>query len=299
MAALEQFFHRNQSRHPSIIPCLHYVCTRARGRIIKSFTGLAVAFSLCLIFALDLWRIISRPARAALLALGINPPDLISIARMEQFSVIYMSVPLTASLFLAAPWVLYQAWAFISPGLYQRERRWAVPFVLTTAGLFIAGGLFAYFVVFRSGLTFLLGIALGDGVRPFITISEYFDMFFNVTVGIALVFELPVLILFLTLLRIVSPRFLLSHSRYAILAIVIVAAVVTPTPDYFNLLLFATPMCALYFVGVLASYLLILRRDGQRFPWRPVLLWTGLLLLAAASGTLAAMKWWHVFRRPR
>src|SRR6185503_2977191 len=95
-----------------------------------------------------------------------------------------------------------------------------------------------------------------------------------------LVFELPVLIFFLTLLRIASPRFLIEHSRYAILGIVCVAAIVTPTPDIFNMLLFAVPMVLLYFVGIFASYLLVLSREGKRFPWPVTLLIIGIILAA-------------------
>jgi sec-independent protein translocase protein TatC len=99
-------------------------------------------------------------------------------------------------------------------------------------------------------LAFLLGIGLGNGVTPLITITHYFDLFVNVMLGVALVFELPIAIFFLTVLHLASPQFLLRHSRYAILAIVILAAIITPTPDFFNLMLFAVPMCLLYFVGI-------------------------------------------------
>ena len=99
-----------------------------------------------------------------------------------------------------------------------------------------------------------------------ISVVEYFDMFVNVMLGIGLVFEMPIIIFFLTLLRLASPRFLLAHSRYAILGIVILAAIVTPTPDVFNLMLFATPMCLLFFVGIFASYLLVLKREGRAVP---------------------------------
>jgi sec-independent protein translocase protein TatC len=164
----------------------------------------------------------------------------------------------------------------------------ATPFILATAGLFITGGLFAYFVVFRFGLEFLLGLGLLNNVQPMVTITEYFDLFVNVTLGVALVFELPVLIFFLTLIRVASPRFLMRHSRYAILAIVIAAAIITPTPDVFNLMLFAIPMNLLYFVGVFASYLLVLRREGRTFPWGKVLLWglAVLIVLGAMSYVL-------------
>lgn len=242
-----------------------------RARILKALAGFGVAFLLSLTFAERLWIIVSAPAAGALTSLGL-PPNLVAITPMEQFNTIWMKLPVLTSIFIASPWILYQAWAFIAPGLYKRERRWAVPFVLCSAGLFITGGLFAYFVAFRFGLTFLLGIGRGIGVVPLVSISEYFDLFVNVILGVALVFELPVLIFFLTLLRIASPRFLLSHSRYAILAITILAAIVTPTPDVFNLTIFAAPMIALYFVGVLASYLLVLHRERKTFPWRVILL---------------------------
>jgi sec-independent protein translocase protein TatC len=208
---------------------------------------------------------------------------------MEAFNTIWVKLPLLCAAFVASPWVLYQVWAFISPGLYRRERRWAVPFILCSATLFILGGLFAYFVAFRYGLTFLLGIGLGSHVRPMVSISTYSDMFINVILGVALVFELPVLIFFLTLLHIVNPHFLLSHSRYAILAIFILAAVITPTPDAFNMMLFATPMCMLFFVGIFASYLLVLNREGRRFPWHKVLIPAGIVLLIAATGLFLAI----------
>ena len=126
-----------------------------------------------------------------------------------------------------------------------------------------------------------------------VTISDYFDTFFNVTVGIALVFELPVLIFGLTLLRIVSPRFLLKHSRYSIMAIVVVAAAVTPTLDAMNMMFLVVPMCALYFVGIFASYVLVFQREGRRFPWRKVLPWTGAALVLIAAGWFLAITKYH------
>jgi sec-independent protein translocase protein TatC len=207
---------------------------------------------------------------------------------MEQFNVIYIKLPLLVSVFVGSPWVLYQVWAFISPGLYKREKKWAVPFVVSTAGLFIAGGSFAYFVAFRYGLEFLLGIGRDANITPVVSINEYFDLFVNVTLGVGLVFEMPVIIFFLTLLRLASPRFLLRHSRYAILAITIIAAIVTPTPDIFNMMLFAVPMVALFFVGVFVSYLLVLKREGKSFPWKLIAL-VSLGLLLALGGSLALL----------
>jgi sec-independent protein translocase protein TatC len=270
-----------------------------RSRIIKALIGIGVAFVLSLAFAGPLWKVIAAPAVAALTTLGINPPELTQITPMEAFNTIWVKIPLLCAAFLASPWVLYQVWAFISPGLYRRERRWAVPFIVCSAGLFILGGLFAYFVAFRYGLTFLLGIGMGNYVRPMVSISTYSDMFVNVILGVGLVFELPVLIFFLTLLRVVNPQFLLNHSRYAILAIFIIAAVVTPTPDAFNMMLFATPMCLLFFVGIFASYLLVLNREGRKFPWSRVLIPVLLVLILVAGGLILAITKYGMHLVPR
>jgi sec-independent protein translocase protein TatC len=254
-----------------------------RSRIIKMVMGVLVAMIVSFSFCSQLWRLIAAPAVEALTALGIKPPHLKAITPMEQFNVIWVKLPFLCALFIGAPWILYQVWAFISPGLYKRERRYAAPFILTSAGLFIMGGAFAYFVVFRLALTFLLGIGVGSSVDPMISIDEYFDLFVNVTLGVALVFEMPILIFFLTLLRIVSPAFLVKHSRYAILGIFILAAIVTPTPDAFNMLLFALPMCLLFYVGVFAGYLLVLKREGRRFPWGKVLTVVGIVLVVLSA----------------
>jgi sec-independent protein translocase protein TatC len=262
-----------------------------RVRLFYAVAGFGVAFILSLTFCQQLWDVVSQPAVKALTTLGIKPPNLTQISPMEGFNVIWVKVPFLTSIFLASPWLLYQVWAFVSPGLYKRERKWAVPFVVSTAGLFITGGLFAYFVAFRYGLTFLLGVGRNVHVTPMVSINEYFDLFVNVTLGIGIVFEMPILIFFLTLLRIVTPKFLISHSRYAILIITIIAAVVTPTPDVFNLLLFATPMILLFFVGVFASYLLVLSREGKKFPWAKVLIFAILFVLV-----LGVIAWFLTVR---
>ncbi|HTX35848.1 MAG TPA: twin-arginine translocase subunit TatC [Bryobacteraceae bacterium] len=226
-----------------------------RSRIFRALAGLGVAFALSMIFMNPLWHVVSRPAEGALRQLGL-PSRLVYTTPTEAFSTVWVKLPLLASLFLASPWVLYQLWAFISPGLYVRERRWAVPFVVSTAALFVGGGLFAYFVVFRYSLVFLLGVGRDLNVQSMVSMSEYFNLFMDVTVGVGMVFELPVLLFLLTALHVVSPGFLLRQSRYFILGITIVAAIITPTQDAVNLGLLVVPLCVLFFVGVLASWLL-------------------------------------------
>lgn len=263
-----------------------------RSRILKALGGLLVAFFISLTFCKQLWEIVAEPAVSALKHLGFRP-ELVQITPMEQFNVIYMKLPVLVALFIGSPWVGYQVWAFISPGLYRREKRWAVPFILSTAGLFIGGGCFAYFIAFRYGLEFLLGIGRDVHVQPMVSINEYFDLFVNVTLGVGLVFEMPVIIFFLTLLRLASPRFLLKHSRYAILAITVIAAVVTPTPDIFNMMLFAVPMVALYFVGLFASYLLVLHREGKKFPWWKTIAAIAVLIVVAGGAVVLLIYRYH------
>ncbi len=256
-----------------------------RHRIIMVVYGMAAAFCIALLFRNEMWDLVSKPATTALTHLHVVPPSLVMISSMDSFQVIWMKLPLLAAVFLASPWVLYQVWAFIAPGLYKHERRWAVPFVSSSAGLFIIGGLFAYFVIFRFGLEFLLSVGIQGNIRPSLSVTEYFDLFVDVMLAVGIVFEIPVLLFLLTLVRVVNPRFLIKHSRYAILAIVVLAAVITPTGDVFNLTLFATPMIILYFIGIFASYLLVLKREDKKFPWATFLMWFVIVVVIMAAVT--------------
>src|SRR6185312_6089759 len=119
-----------------------------RSRIIKSVIGVGVAFGGSLVFSQQLWDFVRQPAAHALKSLGYSE-NLTMIEPMESFNIIWFKLPIVCSIFLSCPWLLYQIWAFVSPGLYKKERRWAIPFILCSAGLFLAGGAFGYFVVFR------------------------------------------------------------------------------------------------------------------------------------------------------
>jgi sec-independent protein translocase protein TatC len=266
-----------------------------RSRILRALGGVGVAFVVSLTFCDVLWKAVQEPAMDALRRNGVADPRLTLITPMEAFNIVWVKLPILTAIFIASPWILYQVWAFIAPGLYKRERRWAAPFVICSASLFIVGGLFGYFVAFRYGLTFLIHLAVSNKVIPLVSMTEYFDLFVDVMLGIGLIFEMPVLIFFLTLLHITSPRFLIAHSRYAILAITILAAVVTPTPDVFNMMLFAVPMCLLFYFGIFASYLLVLHRENRAFPWRKTLAWAipTLLLLTATGYYIAARYGYH------
>src|SRR5580658_6666847 len=270
-----------------------------RKRLLLAVGGIGVAFFLCLFFSDELWSFVFAPAGAALTALHVNPPTLKLINPMDTFQIFWMKVPILFAIFLSSPWVLYQVWAFIAPGLYKKERRLAVPFVLSSAGLFILGGVFAYFIAFRYGLEFLLGLGIGKGVDPSVNVNEYYDLFVDVMLGVGIVFEIPVLLFLLTLIHVASPAFLVRHSRYAILAIVTLAAIITPTGDVFNLALFATPMIILFYVGIFASWILVLHREKRRFPWGTFYKWLGIVIVALALiAAAAAWKYgYHIVPR--
>lgn len=258
-----------------------------RSRIIKSLAAFGAVFGLCVAFSPQLFNWMLAPGLKALKATGIPGAEFIAIDVTEQFSIIWVWTPLVAALFLSAPLILWQAWAFIAPGLYPRERKWAVPFVLSTAGLFILGGLFGYWIALPSGLAFLFSASGVSHVVPKITIERYFDRFVDAMLGVGLVFEIPVLVFFLVLIRLTTPSFLLKHSRYAIFIIAVIAAIITPTTDAVNLALFSAPMCLLFFFGVFASYLLVLKRESRRFPWAAFLKWLAVAGLLTAIAFVA------------
>jgi sec-independent protein translocase protein TatC len=251
-----------------------------RKRLLLAIGGIGVAFVFSLLFSDQLWYIVRQPATTALTRLGINPPVLHQFSPMDVFQIIWMKLPILSAVFISSPWILYQVWSFIAPGLYKKERRWAVPFVVSSAGLFIIGGLFAYFVAFRFGLEFLLGLGIPQGITPTISVTEYYDLFVDVMLAVGIIFEIPVLLFLLTLIHVASPAFLVRHSRYAILAIVVLAAVITPTGDVFNLALFATPMIILFYIGIFASYILVLSREKRKFPWGTFFKWLGIAIVA-------------------
>ena len=245
-----------------------------RTRLLRALGGLVAVYVVCIAFAPDLLAFVLTPFYAAVNA--ITTPDgtaikVISTRPLEQFQVQYIKVPLIAAVFIGSPWLMFQAWQFIAPGLYKREKRWAVPFIFTTASLFILGGLFCYFVALRVTLQFLLTVSIGQ-VEPYISVNEYLNTFIILEIGLGLVFQLPVLIFFFTLLRLTTPRFLLRNVRYAVLIMFVIAAIITPTGDPLTMTLFAGPMILLYFVGIGASWLLVLRREGRKLPWLRIFL---------------------------
>ncbi len=264
-----------------------------RTRILRALGGLLIVYLACLAFARDLLRLALEPFFAAAAAIAGPDGELIKIINTrptEQFQVQYIKVPLLAAVFFGAPWLAYQAWQFIAPGLYKKERRWAVPFIFTTAFLFILGGVFCYFIALRVTLQFLLTVS--DDVEPFIAVNEYLNTFIILEIGLGLVFQLPVVVFFFTLMRLTTPQFLLRNVRYAVLIMFVAAALITPTGDPITMTLFAGPMILLYFVGIGASWLLVLRREGRRLPWIRIIL-SLLAVFAMITGIIFYLHLYH------
>jgi sec-independent protein translocase protein TatC len=167
---------------------------------------------------------------------------------------------------LASPMVLYQVWLFVAPALYKHERGAITGFLFSTVFLFLSGIAFGYFITLPYILHFMINpgslFKLQHEVVPMISVNEYFDLILLTLLGIGLMFELPVLIFFLSLFGIVTPKFLWKNFRYAILIIAVGAAIAAP-PDALSMLIFMAPMVGLYFVGIAVSAVVVRRRERR------------------------------------
>lgn len=172
-------------------------------------------------------------------------------------------VALFAGIILALPVILYEVWRFISPALYERERRYALPFLIIGVVSFGIGLLFCYMVVLRFAMDFLLTYKTAD-ITPMISIGAYIDFVMKFMLAFGLVFELPLIIIFLTRIGLLTPKFLSRNRKYAILINFIIAAILTPTPDIFNQLLMAGPLIALYEVGIIGARIFCRSAKGKK-----------------------------------
>jgi sec-independent protein translocase protein TatC len=214
-----------------------------RRRIFWVLGSYLVAFLGCWAVSDPIFRFLSRPIYRFL----PEGQKLVVLAVTDAF-MLYIKVALLAAVFVVAPVALYHLWRFVSPGLYRKEKRYALSFIFFGTALFVGGGAFAYTIAFPFAVEFLLGV--GTEFTPAITGISYLRFLMTVILGMALMFELPVVIFFLSRMGVVTPRFLMRHFRWAVLLIFIAAAIITPTPDVFNMTLFAVPTLLLYLVGV-------------------------------------------------
>ncbi len=225
-----------------------------RRRILHSVIALFVAFMGSWYFAPDIFRWLEQPI------LDVLPKgEKLAFTELSAPFMLYIKVALLTAIFVASPYLLLQLWLFLKPGLYRRERRLAVPFIVFTSLFFVAGGYFGYLVAFPMVVRFLLGV--GEDFKQVVTIGTYFAMMSKILLGLGLVFEMPMLIFFFARIGLVSARQLLRWFRWAVLLIFVTAAVITPTPDVATQTVFAVPMIILYLIGVAVAALFGKKRD--------------------------------------
>lgn len=214
-----------------------------RRRLVRGFLAILIGFFACYGFAKELFYYLSLPL------LKVMPADakFIYTGVAEGFFV-DLKVSFVAGLFVACPYLFYQIWAFIAPGLYEEEKRYVVPLAFTSALFFLGGGLFCYFVVFPFAFTFFMSYST-DNIVAMLSINEYLSFALKMLIAFGLIFEMPLFSFFLARLGIISAQWMRDVRKYAVLAVFIIAAILTP-PDVFSQLLMAAPMLVLYEISI-------------------------------------------------
>jgi sec-independent protein translocase protein TatC len=230
-----------------------------RWRIVKALAAVMMAFGGCYFYSDRIFQFLTQP----LLRLGDANLQLIGTGITEAFFT-RLKVSFIAAVFAASPAIFYQAWGFIEPGLVDRERRTAIPFVVAATVFFVSGAAFCYVVVFPVGYAFFLQEYANIGVAPQIRISEYLSFASRLLLAFGITFEMPVVTFFLARIGMVDHRMLITWARYAVVIIFIVAAVLTPGPDIASQLLMAGPLLLLYVLSVGVAFVFGRRKPAER-----------------------------------
>jgi sec-independent protein translocase protein TatC len=215
-----------------------------RKRVIRSCIAIGIGMVVAFLFISQIREFVFRPMRQAL------PPGttLIYTKPAEGFSV-NLNIALIAGVLIAAPFIMFQVWRFIAPGLYANEKKFAIPFVLLTTAGAVGGAAFSHYIVFPYMIAFFSTFSSADLVfMP--RFADSFDLYTKMLIGMSLVFQIPTVVFFLAKMRMVTARFLWRHIKYAVLVIFILAALLTPSSDPWNQILFAGPMIGLYLIGI-------------------------------------------------
>lgn len=192
---------------------------------------------------------------------NLNPDNKLIVGTVQGAFNLYIKVSFYAAIFFAVPFLLTQVWGFVAPGLYPHEKKYAAPFIIMTSLFFLIGCAFAYYIAFPRAADFLLGVAAEGELRPLVSADEYFDLIILIMLGLGLVFEIPTVTYFLSRLGIVTPRLLIRFWKFALIIIFIVAAILSPTTDIPNLLVFAAPMMILYFLSIGIAWVFYRKRQ--------------------------------------
>ncbi len=225
-----------------------------RKRLIRIVIFLIAGFGIAYAFHERLYGIIQKPLDDLHIPLNFtHPTDGLNL---------YLKTAFLGGAIIAAPFILYQIWLFISPGLYSNEKKYVFPFMSATVGLFLAGAWFGYHWVLPGALKVLV-LDFGKRFHPILTIEDYTQFFLAVILGLGICFELPILMFFLALFGIADGKFFLKQYRYAILIIFLVSAIICPLPDPVSMCLFASPMLALYILGCGVAFLVHPNRNRK------------------------------------
>ena len=246
--------------------------TELRTRIITSLVTFLITFIIAFTFSEDIFRVIMFPLKYSVELSNHNPyvllvPQdklqgikLVFLAPAEAFWM-NMKVSMVAGLILSLPVIFHQLWKFITPGLLPQERKYVLPFIFTATGLFLVGSAFCFLIVLPFAMSFLLTYKVGDILMPMLSVGQYVDFCLKFILAFGAVFELPIVIVFLTRMGIVTTKTLARNRKYAVLIAFILAAFLTPTPDAFNQILMAGPIILLYEVGIWISPLFARKQD--------------------------------------
>jgi sec-independent protein translocase protein TatC len=219
-----------------------------RSRLIKSALAVTIGVVACYAVVDDIFAVLAAPLRR----LQIRGLTLIGTSVTEAFFT-KLKISFIAAVIIASPVLLWQAWQFIAPGLYEHEKRYSRSFVLFGSIFFIAGAAFCYAVVIQHGLQFLLQRYEAIDIQPLLQVGDYLSVVSRLVLAFGVMFELPVLAFFLARVGLIDHRFLIRHSRYAIVAIALFAAVLTP-PDLISQVLLMVPLTLLYGISIAVAY---------------------------------------------
>jgi sec-independent protein translocase protein TatC len=219
-----------------------------RSRLIKSALAVTIGVVACYAVVDDIFAVLAAPLRR----LQIRGLTLIGTSVTEAFFT-KLKISFIAAVIIASPVLLWQGWQFIAPGLYEHEKRYSRSFVLFGSIFFIAGAAFCYAVVIQHGLQFLLQRYEAIDIQPLLQVGDYLSVVSRLVLAFGVMFELPVLAFFLARVGLIDHRFLIRHSRYAIVAIALFAAVLTP-PDLISQVLLMVPLTLLYGISIAVAY---------------------------------------------
>jgi sec-independent protein translocase protein TatC len=227
-----------------------------RKRIVHIVVYVSVGFLVCIFFCKPIYDFLALPITRAL----PKGSKLVFTKPTDPFT-LYMKVALLAGIFLTLPFILFEVWKFIAPGLYSKEKKYIVPFLIFSMVLFLGGAAFCYYIVLPPAFQFL--IQLGSSFTPMININDYLELTNRMLLGFGAIFEMPVLAAFLSIFGLVTAGFLLRKFKYALIAIIILAAIISPTGDAYNLLLWSGPMVLLYFLSIGVAAIFGRRRKAK------------------------------------